>query len=282
MEKASKQTHKILKAYWARKQSKSRGYSLRALARDTGMSASYMSQIMSGKRALTSDLFYKMTDILEMDEMAKQKLSLSLFLNSKIPSESKDKLNQIMQSSPGLQEYEEYAEADLKDFDVIRNWYYVAILDLVSLKDFKPETSWVAEKLNISHYQAQTALTHLFLHGLLKAENGRWVKQKFKLRFSTNSSVQAVRSFHKSMIEKSIVELTSNVDQESFSKRLITGVCVATNTAQLEKAKDKINELMFEVSKILSEGECDEVYQLNTQLFSLTNHSENHAGKNKK
>jgi uncharacterized protein (TIGR02147 family) len=265
-----KTPEEILNLYLERKKSRSLGYSMRALARDLGRSPAFISQVFSGKRRLSSELFAQLADILEIDSLARRQLSIALTMTSDLPAEVKADLQASLESGAGSEEYARYEESNLKDFDLLRSWYSVAILDLVSLKNFKPDLNWIAEKIGISVYQASTAVADLFKAGLLREEKGQWFKTKFKLRFSTKASKEAVRSFHRQMMEKALKELTTKTDAESFSKRLIAGHCVATNPRNLAKAKDRLAEMLFELAEILSEGDCTELYQINAQLFSLS------------
>lgn len=264
----------ILGYYLERKKSKNRGYSLRALARDIDLSPAFISQVISGKRRLTPEVFVLLTDALEVDELARRQLSLSLVFNSSLPAEAKKDLNSSLQNPRAQKEYAQYEESHLPEFDLLRNWYSIAILDMVSLKGFKPQIEWIARRLKISRYQAEIAIRALFDVGLLVDEQGVWKKAKGKLRFSTKSSKESVRHYHKQMIEKAVTELTTKTDQESFERRLITGLSMAVNPNNIEKAKARLNEVMFEISEILTEGECTEVFQLNAQLFALTEKDE--------
>ena len=268
-----KTPEEILTIYFDRKRSKNPSYSLRALARDLGKSAPFVSQLFRGKRRVPFDLISSLAEVLEMDEMARRELSFSSVFHSALPESIKNDLGETFKvQSTG--EFRSYEESLLTEFDLLRNWYYVAILDLVSLKQFQPNPAWIAKKLKISLYQVETALKALFAAGLLIEKDGRWVKSKHKLRFSTKASKESVRLFHRQMIEKSLSELTTKTDEISFQKRLISGMSIATNPKNLERAKNRLNEMIFELSEILSEGECTELYQFNLQLFALTNNDE--------
>lgn len=202
--------------------------------------------------------------------MARRQLGLPLILNSNLPAEVKSDLQMTMCQTSASDEHARYEESHLPEFDLLRNWYYIAVLDLVTLSNFQNNPEWISKKLKISVYQAQTAVQILFKSGLLVEDCGSWKKSKHKLRFSTKNSKESVRLFHKQLMEKAITELTTKTDEAAFKKRLITGLSIATNPDNLERAKVRLNEMMFELSQILSEGECTELYHIGAQLFSLT------------
>jgi hypothetical protein len=56
---------------------------------------------------------------------------------------------------------------------------------------------------------------------------------------------------------------------ESFERRLITGISIAANPENLDRARDILLAALHEVASVLSEGECTELYHLNAQLFSV-------------
>ena len=72
------------------------------------------------------------------------------------------------------------------------------------------------------------------------------------------------------MIAKALWTLNHKQDDVSLANSLITGITIATNPKQIEKAKEKLTIALHDIAEILSTGECTEVYQLNLQLFGIT------------
>lgn len=71
------------------------------------------------------------------------------------------------------------------------------------------------------------------------------------------------------MIEEAQKNLTIKTSKNDFERRLISGITVAVNPHKVEQCKKMLDETLHQVSLILSEGECTEVYQMNIQLFPL-------------
>ena len=65
--------------------------------------------------------------------------------------------------------------------------------------------------------------------------------------------------------------MLTGTDDQAFKRRLITSVSFSMNPEKLTKGKERIMELIYEIADILSEGACTEIYQLNVQLYPLTN-----------
>jgi uncharacterized protein (TIGR02147 family) len=105
---------------------------------------------------------------------------------------------------------------------------------------------------------------------LIQEIEDSFIKKDKKLRFSTTQSQVEVRQFHKQMIQKALQELEFKTHQADFEKRLITGITFAANKKKIEKAKQKLAEVLHEIANDLMDDDCDEIYQLNLQFFPLT------------
>jgi uncharacterized protein (TIGR02147 family) len=114
--------------------------------------------------------------------------------------------------------------------------------------------------------------------GLLKNEDGKWKKTHTKINFPTTSSQQSVRKFHQQMILKSINAFRSS-KIEDFGMRDITGITMPVNSTRIPDARKQIQKFRRRLYDFLSQGECDTLYQLNVQLFSLLTTK---SGPNKK
>ncbi|MNL22550.1 hypothetical protein D3C87_1439020 [compost metagenome] len=79
-----------------------------------------------------------------------------------------------------------------------------------------------------------------------------------------------IRGIHAQLIQLAMQKLMTETAQVNFDARLINGVMFAANPANLQRAKDRLNDAIYEAAEILAEGECTEVYQINLQLFPLT------------
>lgn len=195
---------------------------------------------------------------------------LSMIINKR--KESALVLSEILSTKVSYQECpsHNYEEASLNEFQIFDPWYRMAILDLVTCINFNPDPAWISQKLTITPYQAQEGLDILIKNGLVEIKNEKYIKKQEKLRLPTTRSHIIIRKYHKKMIEKSLQILLTETDDKAFNKRFINSISIAANPTNLAKAKQRLYEALHEVANILSEGECTEVYQLNTQLFSLT------------
>lgn len=242
----------LLKDELSRRAQRNPAYSLRAFARDLGVSHTYLSLVMHGKRTLSLRQAYQMAGPLG------------------VPAES---LAKAPTKKPKKQLKEKAVQLEIDQFQFVSHWYHIAILDLTLVKDFKSEISWIAKQLAISEKQAGTAVARLERLGLLKFENGRWAKTSEELYVPGTIPVTAIRQYHDQMIRKGLKTLKSK-EETSHKKRDITGTTMAIDPTRIPLAKRRIQRFRKELMRFLSQGERTSLYQLNVQLFELANCSE--------
>jgi uncharacterized protein (TIGR02147 family) len=268
----------LLRRFLARKQEFNPSYSLRALSRDLGLSVSYVSGVLRDQKPFPTARFDQIADKLGMDDLAKGQLSQAILRLSlqKSASELPARLP-ALDSEPTSRKRSErsavlkYIEASQREYQALDRWYTIALLDLVSCKGFTPDPAWISRRLGITPHEAEASWRYLLEHKLVAlGPDGSYRKTKYKMRFPTSRSLGAVRAYHRQMIGLALQELQLRTDAQSFERRLITGITFASNPRNLKKAQRRLSEALYEISEILSQGECTELYQLNAQLFALT------------
>ena len=159
---------------------------------------------------------------------------------------------------------------EVERFKSISQWYHLAILNLTFVKGFKSEPQWIANRLGISTLEASEAVDRLLHLGLLRRdEAGALKKTAENLYIKTIRSESALRKFHAEMIEKAKNEL-KKIDDEAFQSRLINGVTFACAPEHIETIKEMIHEFQDRILAFTKPGPHQEIYQFNSQLFSLT------------
>lgn len=231
-------------------------YSLRALARDLGVSHSYLSLALNGKRRLSSRQTLNLAKLAALP--TKETTSL-LLASAEVRSPSDNP------SAPKAS----FVRQEMDRYRVLEEWYHLPILDLTRLLRFRAEPPWIARELGISARQAASALARLKRLGMLVEVNGRWTKREQRIAFPTRESMASVRAFHRQMIEKSLKALGSSRPAD-FGRRDITGITMPVNAAKIPQAKKRIERFRRMLLRFLADGECTDLYQLNVQLFPLT------------
>ena len=248
------QTHMALQRYFERKKKSSPGFSMRALARKLNVSPSFLSRVMSGKKPVPDPLLKKLAGALDVEPE---------FL-AVLPQKSR-KRTQI--ANTHADEYEIVKkEAEV----VLRNWFYIAILELTTLENYDGSVEMIATRLRLSPTAVEIALRELQAIGLLENKSGRYRKTKSKIRFASAVSTHLIRKFHDDMMAQCQTELRSATSVESFQKRLVTGVTLSCSPEAVQAAKRKLAECLYEIAEGLMASPGTEVYHLAMQLFPLT------------
>ena len=259
------EAHNILSLYFERKKMAYPSYSLRALARDLGVSPAYVSTILSGKKELPEKRLQDFIKFLDLDDIAILQLKKVLF-----PNEKKESSGDKQLAQDDIDFLNKHTPLDKKKFEILNEWYNIAILDLTTCEGFDSSPSWIAKKLKINQLQVEIAIENLKRLGFLTEKDNKLQKVDLQIRFPTKISSSVIRKFHKSMIKKAYEELDTKVEDSAFSQRLITSSTFALNSSKIELVKEKIQNVLYEASLTASEGPCQSVYQLNIQLFPLT------------
>ncbi len=244
--------HLILQMYFERKKKSSPGFSIRSLARRLEISASFLSRVLNGKKPLPPNLLPKLARALDVEP---ELLS---------PPEIKKSKDDV---TPAVADW---ALADVEATQILRNWYYIPILELTTLANFDGTATEVSQRLNLSATTAEIALRELVSLGLLKVTDGKYLKTESKLRITSSKSLPLIRKFHDEMLERGQLELRHANSEEDFQRRLITGITVSASPEKIQEAKQRLAEFLHQLANELISEPGTEVYHLGAQLFPLT------------
>lgn len=222
-------------------------YSLRAFARQLRVSHASLSQILSGKRPLTSKL--------------KKRMALSLGMSPK-------QLVKFQLSSETKFE-ERFEHLKIGKFEALSEWHHDAILELTRLKCFKPDHRWIARTLDVNVNQVNIAVERLKHLGMLKINpDGAWIDQSTynSINFEEDYTSSALRKYQQDMLQKS----SQALEILPRDQRDHTSLMFVYSKTNIKKAKKKIKDFRSEFSAMAQKSDSDDVYVLNVSLFPIT------------
>lgn len=252
------------KAFLLKKQ-KNPAYSQRALARDLSVSPVFVTKILTGQKSLPPERFKKAFQVLDMDITLQSAFMKAVILEALPQGELRELATTALIKDS---KFENYARESSSKFGILKQWYNTAILSYLTCEDLDSSPAEISKYFNISETEVSAALKEMEKLQLVENKNGAWLKLENHSYFPTTKSMEDVRHYHKQMLQKAYKELSKTQEQD-FDKRLITGFSVAVNPNNVEKAKKMIAEFMGHLSYELAEGDCQEVYQCNVQMFPL-------------
>ena len=227
-----------------KRQERNPAYSIRAFSRDIGVAKTTISEAINGLRCLS------VANI--------EILGVNLALEPEKIKRLKDDLSMISDRGRALLVEDEFA--------VIKDWYYLAILNLAKLPDNQCNAGWIAERLGLSLELASESLEKLIDLGLIKNVEDRLVRTLMPITTSVDIPSTSIREHHKQSMEKAI----SALEEVPVELRDFTTVTYALNSDKLPEVKKLIHSFHRKLGKILSLKDATDVYRLNIQFFPLT------------
>ena len=253
----------VLRAVLLKKIKNNTAYSARAFARDIGVSPSFVTQILNGKKKINLNRAIDIVKALRLTDNEKQSLIGAVL--------SENGMELQVKSQPKKNLINDLSE---DQFSVVADWYHFAILDLSTTKGFESTPAWIAKRLGLTPFEVEMALIRLIKVGLLVKSGNTYKKAKTQIEFPTKLSLTSVREHHRQMMDRAKLQL-DKTDAKSFQSRMISSMTCAADKSKIEQARQKVLEFQQELANFLSDGsECEEVYQINIQLFPHTKEKE--------
>jgi uncharacterized protein (TIGR02147 family) len=244
----------ILTSEFERRRKLNGSYSLRAFAKRLVVSPAQLSQLMSGKRPLSS----------KMASRIAEKLALS-------PSERRTVFQSLVRQKLGemgsWHSDDESLRRSLEEerFRVISDWYHFAMLSLFEIPGARVDPKWIAKQLGIQPLEAAQALRRLQQLGLVKVNGRKVTLEQRAVDVNPQQRSAAVRRFHQQVMALA----SQRIETAPIEVRDFRAVCLAIDKRKLEKARGKIQKFFRELADELESGNKQEVYLFSTQLFPV-------------
>lgn len=229
--------------------------------------ASSLSMVLSGERLPSKDMFNKLCEDFVLSHRESKYFELLIKLE-KLKRQNKDVTDVLKEIQKILPEKNHFS-IDLKQFKVISEWYVVTIKQLIDTKDFVEDEEWICRRLRkkVTPSQVRHALQNLLDLGIIaRDESGKLYNAKAGLITTNDVPSSAIRKHHYGMLERAQDAL---VEQDTH-ERQINSTTMRIDPEKLPEAKKMLFDFLKEFSGQFESTESSEVYQLNMQLFQLT------------
>lgn len=240
------------------------GYSLRAFARDLGLSSSRLSEILQGRYGLSPAAALKIAANLKFS--AAERDYFRDLVESR-HARSRLERNAARERLARRSERTSFHRIRRDAFQVISGWHHFAILELLTLRGARSSASWIAERLEIPRDEALSAVERLLRLGYLrKDEAGNWLPTEDFTATDTDVPSRAQRGFHKQMLSKARVA----IEEQPVAEREFLSLVLSMNAQDLPEAKETIRRFHDEFCARFGSGAGkDRVYCLGIQFHEL-------------
>ena len=258
--------------YAAKKETNPR-FSHRAFVRRTGQrSPSLLKDVIEGRRNLTSATTEAFCHALRLNASESAFFTALVDLNqARTP---KDK-NEAWRRIAATRRFMDARRLEGEGFRYLSDWYFPAIRELASCRDFQPDPAWIAQNLRprITKKQARDALDLLLDLGLLERdENGTIRPTEASVVTSHHVRGLAVRNYHSTMLARAQEAVDTFSGQERHFCSVTASIplpLVPTLKAELDRVQERLLDLCDS-----QEEEADHVIQINLHFFPLSTPSD--------
>jgi uncharacterized protein (TIGR02147 family) len=264
---------KYLKEYYAFQKKRSKSFTYRHFSQSAGFSTpNFLQLLIQGKRNLKKSSIAKVSHALH--HSIEEAAYFELLVNFDQAKTVAEKTHYFMALSEARKPYQISPIHELQ-FEHLRTWYHKAIRELLGFYAFNEKEQYAYRKLAallsppITEREARNSVKLLLKLGLLKrSEDGSIIQAE---RFiSTGDEVRnlSVRTFHQAMIQRA-GEAVDRINPEHRDISSLTVTVSDNGFAMLKKELQLFRKRLLEVVK--SDSDPKNVYQVNFQLFPLTN-----------
>ena len=247
-------SQQILRFEFEQRKRRNALYSLRAFARDLGMSRTTVTDVMAGKRKMSKSNLLKIASRLKIEESELAKLQDE---RKRTWSQLRDDLNR--------------RTLDEAEFGQICSWQHYAILNLAKLHDNRATPRWVSERLGIDIEEAKQFLRVLRELNLVTVEDGKLKRVTAPLQTSRDIPSRLIRDQHRQFLELA----EQSLDHVDVELRDIATITVAIDSKRIPAAKKLLLDARRKIAALLESDTPDTVYTIGTTLFPTRQHRMN-------
>lgn len=253
----------ILRERLAGRQGRNPSYSLRAYARDLGISPSRLSEILSGDHALSAAKAEGVAAHLGLstDEQAHfvDLVAIESSPSSSVKADAKKRVDARRSSA-------EASEVSADQFALVSRWWHFAMLELFKTKEFKPTPTWIAGRLGIAKDEARAAMARLLRLGFLRRSGKSISVSKPKTRTPYAVHSEAIRSYHHELVKRA----DQAIELQGFDERDTSSVVLAVDGTRIAEARERIAKFRREFAEDFAvQKNASSVYCLAVHYFRL-------------
>ena len=252
----------------ALEQKASSANSLGASAERLGVSKSFLSEVLNGKKSLSMELAFKLSVKLGFTERETQYFCLLVQQQQeKDPTFKAELAQRLKDFSPRNGTHRLPVDLSTDLFMMISDWCHTAIMELTYLPGFKLNPESAADFLGITKAEAQVAIDRLLRLELLTESKKGLTKTHSHLFSEANEHNQAFKQLHRHILGRAAEALVS---QHNGTERISATDIVAFDSKYIPKVDKLSREFSAAVIKLAEKSKAkNSVYALSTHFLRL-------------
>lgn len=257
----------FLKAWVEAKKAASPRFSFRAFAKRSGTSVSLLHHVIEGKRNLTAATTEAFAKGMSLRAGESRFFGLLVALDA---ASTADERNAVWQRISTTRRFRDARDVERMAFDYLSSWAYPAIRELASVRGFRADPAWIAERLvpAITEAEAARALGVLTELGLLVEREGALVPADASVATPAEVTGLAVRNYHHGMIGKA----QESIERFAGSERHLLAVTVGVPVSLVPRLKEEATAMMQRLMDLCDAEPApnEQVMQITLQVFPLS------------
>ena len=243
------------------------GENMKAVGNKLGITPSYLSMVLNGKRELSRALTKKFVKYFSLPRMESDFFELLVAFNV----EKDDTLrSEYLEKMKKFKKYKMYHRTDTNWHDYMSNWLHITIREMTAIKGFNDDPKWIQENLKYSASLAdiKNALDFLIKEKIIiKNESGIFDKPDYDVSCTDKIYSNALAKFHREFLQLA----GDSIVQSTTDERQLKGHCVAFDQKNFFYAKQILDEALDKIINLENDTEEKEaVYFMELALFPLT------------
>ncbi len=244
-------------------------FSLRSYAKLLGYAnPSLLSSVLKGERKLNPELAEKIATQLRLTVKEQKYFQILILIKyAKNDSERLMYTDLLEATKPDTAVVSQFS-VSIDSFRFIDDWYHVAILEMIELKNFKYDYEWMATKLGrgLNAELVESAVKRLIRLGLIEDNKKRLKRKDGNFVVDKNIPNDAIKKHHDQFIQFA----RQAIYEQPINDRDIRSSTFTLKRKNYKKAQDILKKAHAELIELSCKDDGEELFQVCTQLFTLT------------
>lgn len=256
----------ILRQVLEERKEKNDQYSLRAFARDIGLSPSRLSLIFNRKGHLSVRSAYHVSGRMNWDKLETTYFVSLVKARVNRSVEARWEAIRLARAIRLRKAYQNFNATLLKEL----GWkHFVVRFLLTSPDNSKVSFQEIADRVGIRLGELETCVRQLLQAGLMEQDEDGKFHCRDLIAVDEEKPSRPVQIFHKSILEKAITSLS----EDDFKRRFFRSCIFTLNQAQYQQLQDMIVDFVSSCTDLdeMQDDPHDDIYAMGVQLIPLTN-----------